>query len=81
MYGLDNYRYPYHATIYPPFCFCLGLTIMVAGLTISAFYQTMAHMDIFTIYGCLCIFIGTLTHLQYYTDYTPEVDIESDGGE
>jgi len=59
----------------------MGLSIMVAGLTISAFYQTMGHMDIFTIYACLCIFVGTLAHLQYYTDYSHEADIESDGTE
>ena len=81
MYGLDNYRYPYHATVYPPFCFCLGITIMIGGLTISAFYQTMAHMDMFSIYASICIFIGAVAHLQYYNNYSPEVDIESDVAE
>ena len=54
---------------------------MIGGLTISAFYQTVAHMDIFSIYASICIFIGAVAHLQYYSNYTPEVDIESDGTE
>ena len=76
MYGLDNYRYPYHATIYPPFCFCLGLTLMVAGVSISAFYQTVEHLGSFVIYSSICIILATAVHLQYYISY--ELVAESD---
>ena len=76
MYGLDNYRYPYHAAVYPPFCFCLGMGIIVAGLTISAFYQTIDHLTIFGLYSAIAIGIGVVTHLQYYTDYKPEIVVE-----
>jgi hypothetical protein len=81
MYCLDNYRYPYHATIYPPFCFCLGLAFIVTGLTISAFYQTVEHLTSFMIYSFICITIAAVVHLQYYTSYEPGLVADSDVAE
>ena len=81
MYGLDNYRYPYHATIYPPFCFCLGMGLMATGLTISAFYQTVDHLDSFVIYSTICIVIGVVAHLQFYTSYEAGPVTDSDVAE
>ena len=50
--------------------------IIVAGLTISAFYQTIDHLTIFGLYSAIAIGIGVVTHLQYYTDYKPEIVVE-----
>jgi hypothetical protein len=66
MHELDPYRYPYRASLYPSFCICLGLTVMVGGITLSIAYQVMDHLTIFFVYSCICVMIGVGSHLQSY---------------
>ena len=77
MQELDNYRYPYHRSVYPPFCFCLALGISVGGVTLSAIYNTVDHFGSFAVYSFLCVLIGLGAHFQGPPAHTYDPDEDS----
>jgi hypothetical protein len=69
MYELDPYRYPYLSSFYPSTFICLGLTLMVGGITVSAAYQTMDHLTIIFVYSIISLMVGIGTHLEAYNPH------------
>jgi hypothetical protein len=71
MHELDNYRYPYRAGFYPPLCICLGLTVMLGGISFSIAYQTIDHFTLIFVYSFVFLVVGICSHLERYA-YTDE---------